>query len=435
MACLFEDTTNSCQKSENLDFTGDFDVRLWNPDHKQYGIWHMLRHRDTSPGAVQTAGVTCAPVADCQLSRSTKGETKHRKQSGHGNDISERPGTAAPAGTSVPVPKAACQTSPTEVKDLTAVDSERGQWWRNRGKQSCEVVVRESQLLESMEILRVGSGHYVQQAGPTVSVNGIERMPISPCGWVTLDATAVGGPRYLDRVRSPLWRVVFGAPGKGGVVVREGVSLTSDKLAVLVAGAIVEQRGPQVFESGVMRMPVVLQQASPATEGWVTIDATCQGGPRFLEPCVLEAEQHSKPLLSEAPLASPANVWDKDRKWRVINVEDDQTLPVVLRAEPFTPTSKPPSEDKMVRHLRCGDLVAQVGHSRKVRGRLVMPIQTLFTNGTPVLWPEERPHTEGWVTRRIVDKAEHDVSEWFEEVFLDKGTWVARRRREREQQG
>merc|ERR1712135_266273 len=146
--------------------------------------------------------------------------------------------------------------------------------------------------------------------------------------------------------------------------------------------------------------------------GWVTIDATCQGGPRFLEPCVLEAEQHSKPLLSEAPLASPANVWDKDRKWRVINVEDDQTLPVVLRAEPFTPTSKPPSEDKMVRHLRCGDLVAQVGHSRKVRGRLVMPIQTLFTNGTPVLWPEERPHTEGWVTRRIVDKAEHDVSSW-----------------------
>jgi hypothetical protein len=225
-----------------------------------------------------------------------------------------------------------------------------------------------------------------------------------------------------------MWRVVFGGPDKGGVVVREGSSLTSNKLAVLVAGALVEQRGPQVFESGVMRMLIAVQQSSPSTEGWVTIDATCQGGPRFLEPCVLEVEL-AKPLLGEAS-ASPANLWDKDRKWRVINVDDDQTLPVVLRAEPFTPTSKPPPEDRTVRHLRCGDLVAQVGHSRKVRGRLVMPIQTLFTDGTPLLW--DRQFTEGWVTRRIVDKAEHDVSEWFEEVSFEHGEWVVRRRRERE---
>uniref|UniRef100_A0A7S0ZTZ2 Uncharacterized protein n=1 Tax=Noctiluca scintillans TaxID=2966 RepID=A0A7S0ZTZ2_NOCSC len=191
---------------------------------------------------------------------------------------------------------------------------QRGTCWRNIGKDRLDVIVREHFSLSSAEILRVPPGHYVHQAGPAEvfvsgQAKGLQRMPILPRGWVTVDATSVGGPRYLEVVRSARWRVVFSSGStKGDVVVRSGASLESREVAVLFFGTVVEQTGPhEVFEDGIERMPIVFQSREPSSpseeRGWVTRDATAKGGPRFFAPCG-DTEPMRPPTQTPSSLAS-----------------------------------------------------------------------------------------------------------------------------------
>jgi len=349
--------------------------------------------------------------------------------------------------------------------------SQRGQWWRNCGERQLDVIVRRDFELTSPEIWKVPVGHYVQQAGPleifvSGQANGLQRMPVLPRGWVTVDASKVGGPKYLEQVQTPRWKVVFqSGSSKGDIVVRAGLSLETEEIAVLLCGATVEQAGPQeVLEDGIVRMPVTFlhntggeaadgQRAQGvARTGWVTCDATSQGGPRFFEPCGEEsmawsereafrnammqppsgqgsaaaASGNSRPLGE----ARDGGSWGKNRMWKVVNIgtEVQRSLPVVNRPEPFAPThGRQPPDDMFVKWLNNGDIVEQVGHSKKMRGYMVMPIR---------IGPEEEEKDAiGWVTRRLVDKTrdgQEDV--WF--VELRNGTEAARndRRRQRRRQ-
>mmetsp|Transcript_111712 Transcript_111712/g.203115 ORF Transcript_111712/g.203115 Transcript_111712/m.203115 type:complete len:190 (+) Transcript_111712:1-570(+) len=169
---------------------------------------------------------------------------------------------------------------------------------------------------------------------------GILRMPIMPRGWVTLDASAAGGPRYFEICPAPRWRVIHHSGTKhGDVLVRQSKNLDSPEVGVLWNGDYVEQIGSmEVQESqgkSIVRMPIVMISTKPVAEvrgqclqdlqpstphsprpiaaaaqatpaeraqleqramwatepepgclaGWVTVDATNAGGPRFFEEC------------------------------------------------------------------------------------------------------------------------------------------------------
>jgi hypothetical protein len=68
-----------------------------------------------------------------------------------------------------------------------------------------------------------------------------------------------------------------------------------------------------------------------------------------------------------------------------------------------------------VQWLENGDVVRQMGHSKKSKGYMVMPVRVL-NEAT-----DEEKEVEGYVTRRSVDKNrdDGDVS-WFEEVGGDR---------------
>lgn len=352
----------------------------------------------------------------------------------------------------------------------------RGAWWRNVSDNT-EVLVREGFNLQTPELWRLPPGQYVQQAGPIETIvsgqaEGLMRMQILPRGWVTVDASAVGGPRYLEKVDKPSWKVVFtSGSNKGDIVVRETVSLESDEVAVLWCGDIVEQSGPrEVLEDGIVRMPIGFRNAGPAGSGigWVTIDATAQGGPKFfnaVEPSGPPArattnraaaprsggapQAHAdgsnvpaaslasrllgtrsspgaeEPSRAPAPAAEPkresvaeeakresgGSTWDRNRMWRVINLAAGANLPVVTRAGPYGPGSnRMPPEDTVTKALQNGDLVEQVGHSKKVRGYKVMPVRK------PGGGEQDGEKWEGWVVQRLVDKTRDRSDAWFEEV-------------------
>jgi len=290
--------------------------------------------------------------------------------------------------------------------------SQRGTWWRNCCRDRGEVIIREQFLLTSEEICRVPFGQYVLQAGPlevfvTGPAEGLQRMPVQPRGWATVDATTVNGPLYLEKVKSPKWQVVFSSgSSKGDIVVRKGVSLDSEEVAVLTCGTVVEQAAPlEHTEDGIVRMPILFEGRQPSGPsnppkskmGWVTCDATSQGGPKFFEP----VDPESKPKARE-PDQEEGN-WDTNRIWRVVNVQEQEQLPLVKKCEPFAPgTGKIPPSDVLVRNLLNGDIVTQVGHSKKVRGYMVMPVKIDMD--------------EGWVVRRLVDRS-RDHPAWFEELI------------------
>lgn len=78
------------------------------------------------------------------------------------------------------------------------------------------VVVRASEELTSKALLSLSCGDVTEQAGPTISLaDGILRMPVTTTGpgkisgWVTVDATAVGGPVLFKPVPEN------DSPGKG----------------------------------------------------------------------------------------------------------------------------------------------------------------------------------------------------------------------------
>jgi len=71
-----------------------------------------------------------------------------------------------------------------------------------------DTVVSQTQLLESSQVRTLNEGEIVESVGPPFSLpNGVVRIEIAhpasalypnPVGWVTLDASAVGGPRHLE---------------------------------------------------------------------------------------------------------------------------------------------------------------------------------------------------------------------------------------------
>eukprot|EP00746_Dinoflagellata_sp_MGD_P125868 gnl/MRDRNA2_/MRDRNA2_60742_c0_seq1.p1 gnl/MRDRNA2_/MRDRNA2_60742_c0~~gnl/MRDRNA2_/MRDRNA2_60742_c0_seq1.p1 ORF type:complete len:208 (+),score=35.30 gnl/MRDRNA2_/MRDRNA2_60742_c0_seq1:58-681(+) len=64
------------------------------------------------------------------------------------------------------------------------------------------VKLRETCELTSPELPgEFTEGSIVVQSGPIREVEGgILRMPVQPRGWITLDATKIGGPRLLERI-------------------------------------------------------------------------------------------------------------------------------------------------------------------------------------------------------------------------------------------
>lgn len=283
-------------------------------------------------------------------------------------------------------------------------------------------------------------------------------MPVLPSGWATVDASAVGGPKYLETVQSqkPMWQVVFSSGSqRGDIVVRAGVSLESDEVSMLIRGALVEQSGPQEMEDGLIRMPIVFAEPSAPSKaprnlrGWVTCDATSQGGPRFFAP-VEAPEEPPQELDLPTPQFDGAlhsargggggegkgggkgnnkgGSWERNRIWRVTNLAEDgsQRLAVVRAAEPFAPDKeKIPAEDNLVKWLSNGDLVEQVGHSKKSRGYMVMPVRLEARMDLP----DSGGEPDGWVTRRLVDRDRDTVGGcWLEEMRGD-GQIAQRERR------
>lgn len=427
--------------------SGDSDIpsfsgATFDPSQQQYGLTWLLRKRKAmmpipKPDELRTLKfLICADGyagQDDEPPERDRGKGREGKGKGKGKDGKSKDARAG--GRFIP------DLGKTEIM----TGSQRGNWWRNCSPDNMDVIVREQFLLTSSELCKVPYGQYVLQAGPlevfvSGPASGLQRMPVQPRGWATVDATSVGGPLYLEKVRSPRWKVVFSSgSSKGDIVVRHGVSLDSDEVAVLTCGTHVEQAGPlELTEDGIIRMPIMFGEGvgrEPSSSshppkirnGWVTCDATAQGGPKFFEPVPpnevealrqkpappppppAEAQRQSNPNDPDdedpsGPVPPSASSWDESRYWKVVNLEDDELLPIVKRPEPFAPgTGRVPPSDTLVRNLRNGDKVEQIGHSKKVRGYMVMPV---VIEGD-----------EGWVVRRLVDKSrEQPHSAWFQEL-------------------
>jgi len=437
------------KEEDNADCIADFNPGTWDESQQMYGITGLLHCREAmlpaeKPSETEHLKFLIFPNVGEELGDGLDIQQRQRqndrKARGRIRDKSGKSGRFVP------------EMGKTETLNTT----QRGQCWRNIGADSITVIVRESFSLMSNELWSVPPGQYIQQAGPieifvTGQAAGLQRMPVQPRGWVTVDATAVGGPKYLEPVKVPRWRVVFSTgSSKGDIVVRDGVSLDSEEVAKLVCGTLVEQSGPQEFlDDGIIRMPNSFNDttsSSPAGPskpqvGWVTCDATAQGGPKFFETCPPEYEPEQSPESAIQPggedmqdstqaagETSRENVvsasWDKNRIWKVISLDEDggRTLPLTARPEPYPPGSrKSPPADLVVRWLKNGDIVEQVGHSKKMRSYMVMPVRI--------------DGKDGWVTRRSVDKSkDHPHEAWFVELRDDRET-EREHRRTRTQQG
>lgn len=112
--------------------------------------------------------------------------------------------------------------------------------------------------------------------------------------------------------------------------------------------------------------------------------------------------------------------WGKLRIWKVVNLPDSpKALPVVSRAEAYAPGyPRPPAEDIVVAWLRNGDMLKQVGHSKKMRGHMVMPVRILrgvdASDNVQQAAAAAEEGEEGWVTRRLVGSSVGPA--WFEEI-------------------
>jgi len=411
----------------------EWSQEAWEPAAQKYGFARLLALRDAMmpiekpPEMVHFKFLICSGLAGGDSPESPEPEPR--------KDSSRKGAKGGGKGG-----KGKGATGGRVIQDMGRTEimmgTQRGQWWRNcTATPTLDVVVREFFSLQSNEIWKVPPGHYVQQAGPAevfVSgpASGLQRMPVLPRGWATVDASSVGGPAYLEPVAFPRWKVVFqSGSSKGDIVVREGLSLESEETAVLLYGARVDQSGPQeVLGDGIVRMPITFMElmrdptnaSAPKTRpasGWVTCDATSQGGPKFFEHCADEDPQpKTQPAQSPAqeafdgPLAAGAGQsnWDKNRTWKVVNLTaENRKVPITVRASPFAPWSeKEPPEDDLVKWLVDGDTVEQIGHSKKVRGYMIMPVRLA---GDPAI--------TGWVTRRVVDRTRDSPEEnWMVEM-------------------
>jgi len=392
-----------------------FDTSIFNQEDLQYGLIWMLQVRAAMMPIAKPPEVATLKFLICpDMAQEEEGDRDRIR--GGGRDKGKGKGKEG-KGRSETVGRFIPEMGRTEI----VPKPQRGTWWRNCCPNKGEVIIREQFLLTSEEITRVPFGQYVLQAGPlevfvSGPASGLQRMPVQPRGWVTVDASAVGGPLYLEKVKLPRWQVVFNSGSqKGDIVVRKGVSLDSDEVAVLTCGTVVDQAAPlEETEDGIVRMNISFldtssrepSSSSRVRQGWVTCDATSQGGPRFFEP-MDPHDTSQKPTKAENPDQGGAEdgAWDSNRTWRVMNLQDPKDLVVVNKPEPFAPGSgKVVPPEMLVRHLGNGDVVYQVGHSKKVRGYMVMPIRI--------------EQDEGWVVRRLVDRnRDHGYQvPWFEEI-------------------
>jgi len=142
------------------------------------------------------------------------------------------------------------------------------------------------------------------------------------------------------------------------------------------------------------------------------------------------------PSTDSAPPSTPAGgnaaaggsepSWGKLRIWKAVGLPDDNehVLPVVSRAEPFAPGSgRAPLDEWVVAWLKNGDVVKQVGHSKKVRGHMVMPVRILGEDEAEADPTEGgdaggKEVEDGWVTRR---HAGSGGATWFEEITGGEG--------------
>lgn len=284
-------------------------ITSWDPHDRVYGILHLLQCRavmpSNSPKPAEVAHLKYLATAS----------------SGHGKKHKSHKASASKAQASTPALEDAAQNDASgsaggimapEVHDgeLAEVFEEAGgagSWWRILGQD--EMLVRKDISLFSQELRRLKPGSHVQQSGHarrfvSGQMNGIVRLPVRPSGWVTADARAAGGPRFLEPTEAPRWLVVYesGLP-HGDVLVRAGSDLDSKEVAVLRHGDVVEQIGSQETHSGVVRMPVAVPEGAATLQGagadaksrgrggssppsgatgWVTVDARGAGGPVFL---------------------------------------------------------------------------------------------------------------------------------------------------------
>mmetsp|Transcript_24780 Transcript_24780/g.65869 ORF Transcript_24780/g.65869 Transcript_24780/m.65869 type:complete len:456 (+) Transcript_24780:36-1403(+) len=434
----------------------DFDKAAWQLEAQKYGVIGLLNLREAmlpipKPPEVAHFKFLICPSSVADLpgpDRDSYEQRDARDARRLGAENADRKGKGKGKGKDGKGGRFVQDMGKTEVM----TGSQRGQWWRNCPANKLDVIVREQFSLQSPEIWKVPPGHYVQQSGPVevfVSgpAEGLQRMPVLPRGWVTVDASAVqfGGPTYLEQIRCPRWKVIFQSDSNmGDIVAREGCSLESGEVAVLLCGTRVEQSGPQeVNNDGIVRMPIVWPEhvgRDPSDSsrpprrrgGWVTCDASAQGGPKFFEPCHDE-EVDARPPEDFDPVADRhgGGTWDKNRMWKVVNLGTDplRALPIVNRMEPFAPgTGKVPPDDVLVHWLADGEIIEQVGHSKKMRGYMVMPVRPPGS--------VENGGTIGWVTRRVVDKTREGPEDvWLVEIRNGLEADRERRRNRRRRDG
>ncbi|CAK9118355.1 unnamed protein product [Durusdinium trenchii] len=401
----YEDDGNDERDAHENEDDTPFDTGIFNLDEQQYGRAWMLEVRQVMMPIEKPIEVANLKFLICPSAAPDDDADRDRVRGRDRKGKGAQKGQASNAGRFIP------EMGRTEIVPR----SQRGTWWRNCCRDRGEVIIREQFLLTSEEISRVPYGQYVLQAGPlevfvTGPAQGLQRMPVQPRGWATVDAQAVGGPLYLEKVKSPKWQVVFSSgSSKGDIVVRKGVSLDSEEVAVLTCGTVVEQASPlEITEDGIVRMPITFEGRQPSSSshpakarmGWVTCDATHQGGPKFFEP----VDSDAKPKMREQE--QDEGNWETNRIWRVANLQDADHLPLVRKCEPYAPGSgKVPPSDMLIRYLENGEMVTQVGHSKKVRGYMVMPVKLDTAGGE-----------QGWVVRRLVDR-NRDQAAWFEEMI------------------
>jgi len=165
------------------------------------------------------------------------------------------------------------------------------------------------------------------------------------------------------------------------------------------------------FSANVMDKQVSSQADASAAESANDAQANAEHTTEGPEAVVGDAEDK---IFDQPEKIVP---WEKIRVWKVVNIEpdDEPLLPVVSRAEPHPPDStRLPPDDMVVKWLQNGDIVRQLGHSKKMRGYMVMPIRTQRTEEPEDINEEDPQQVEGWVTRRLADK--YAEKYWFEEL-------------------
>lgn len=286
-----------------------FNAAAWCPSERQYGILFLMMARQAMPAdAKPPSEVVHLKYMDSRMctAASSSPPPAPRRQTQPQHHV------APPAiVASDPESDDASEGEPAEQSDPAPTwVGRKGSWWRVYPGLGEDVVVRSGLSLKSCERIRIPPGDLVQQAGVARTLvygraRGCIRVPVQPSGWVTADATAAGGPRYLVAASAPHWRVVYKSVNSrdGDAIVRADQALDSAEVSVLFYGDVVEQAGPSVTQpDGIVRMPVtaVVQQrqndvdlhsprggangsgsSSARVLGWVTVDASAKDGPVF----------------------------------------------------------------------------------------------------------------------------------------------------------